>query len=176
MKNNNKGFTLVEVILCIALLAIVVLPISHMLTQQSKSSRTNRNDSTVQQQALNGMAAFRTKCIPASAVTELKDSSGLNSLNSDSAELEFSKLVIKNNYTTETTTYEYDSSTKTLECNNSYVADGVEVRISPLPAGTTYKTCKGLKVHMISSIDDTVIDKTHKVDIENQFYFRNAEN
>jgi len=174
MKNNNKGFTLVEVTVCIALLAIVITPIGLLINQQTKTAKAKKNDATVQQNVQLVMSAFRTKCIPASSVTSITDSGGSDAHDTDTENLAFSKLVINNVHTGETTTYEYDTSSKTLMYNNTFVADNVEVLVSPLPEASTYANCKGIRVKVVSSLTDDSIKKSHSADIENQFYFRNA--
>lgn len=174
MKQNTKGFTLVEVILCIALLMVVITPIGYMLINQTKSTKDNQAKSIVQQNAQSAMAAFRTKCLPASFVTSVEDSGGISAMSESTADLEFSKLTIKNKYTNEITTYKYDSSIKTLTYNNSAVIDGLKIYLSPLPDTADYSNCKGLKVKIISEKPTPETGKTHKVELENQFYFRNS--
>lgn len=174
MKQNAKGFTLVEVILCIALLTVVITPIGYMLTNQAKSTKDNQAKSIVQQNAQSAMAAFRTKCLPASFITVIEDAGGISAMSESTANLEFSKLVIKNKYTNETTTYKYDSSAHSLTYNDSSVADGLKIYLTPLPDTSDYGNCKGLKVKIISEKNIAATGKTHKVELENQFYFRNS--
>ncbi len=174
MSNNNKGYTLVEVVLCVALLAIVIAPIGFMLINQSKSAKDNSNKMAVSQNAQTVMATFRTKCLPASGVSELKTLGGSNALDDSTADLEFSKLKIFNKYKNEYTTYEYNPSTKTFTYNGADIADNVTVYLSPLPDSATYANCRGLKVKINSFNTDAGTGKTHNVDLENQFYFRNS--
>lgn len=174
MKKSNAGFTLVEVIVSIAILSIIITPIGFMLINQSKSTKDNQNITFVQQNAQLAMSSFRTKCIPASSVITIENESGLSVLSESTANVQFSKLVLKNIHTGESTTYEYNSSTHTLRYNGADIATGIKVLVSPLPDTSNYANCKGLKINIESSKSDAGTKKTHNLKLENQFYFRNA--
>ncbi|MCX7714959.1 MAG: prepilin-type N-terminal cleavage/methylation domain-containing protein [Clostridia bacterium] len=171
---HDDGFTLVEVIVTISVLLIVIVPIGAFMLHNLKDSKIVYDQSEVQQNAQMVMATFREKCIPASGISVITSSSGVNSLNESTENLKFKSLTVVNSPTGETNTFEYDESAGTFKFNGASIAKGINIAVSPLPSGTTYKNCTGIKVKVTSSKNNTSIGKTQKVEIENQFYFRNA--
>lgn len=175
---NSKGFTLVEVIVAVALMAIVIAPIGFMIISQSRSAKDNQDKVLVQQNTQIVMSAFRTYCIPASAVTEIRNSGGISEMSNSVSDLDFSVLKVKNNYTGEVTTYQYDSSTGTFSVKapsgSESSVSNVKLLISPLPDTADYATCKGLKISVSSEITNAGTGKTNNSALENQFYFRNT--
>lgn len=178
MFKNNKGFTLVEVIVSIALLAIIITPVSMMIIHQTNTTRNNKYKSMVQQNAQMAMAAFRTKCIPASGIVTLTDASGNDISMNNTANVKFSKFTVENSFAGDKTTY---LCTKDVDNTPVFVYSGgaripdIDVTLSPIPDTASYDSCKGVKVSVTATALDSSTNKTYTETIENQFYFRNKK-
>lgn len=192
---NNKGFTLVELTVSIALISVVMLAIGSMLISATVNNNKIYNQSEVHQNSELAITAVRTTCMEASQVYSITDSSGSNAMNDKGkiqlGEIVLNRAIIKDKSFTPTYEkkyYKFDSAAHTFsEKNNasdSYtvIATNIDnIEILPLPYDetnptTTFKECTGIEVHFNSAIDDKAIKKKSEIiNLESQFYFRNTD-
>lgn len=196
MKNNNeKGFTLVEIIVIIAIMALLLIPIASLMISNSKGIISANQNTDLQEKALQIMSAFRTNCLYTSNVESL-------TLNGISSEDTIFTVDLDNGFDQDSdgasfvmtvrkptdagyirTVYTYDNSTNEF----SIVDDGKsmlkvsDIIVSLQPIGRknttqfTFREAYGVKVTVELARDlDRISKKITLKDLSNAFYFRNS--
>lgn len=196
MKNNNeKGFTLVEIIVIIAIMALLLIPIASLMISNSKGIISANQNTDLQEKALQIMSAFRTNCLYTSNVESL-------TLNGISSEDTIFTVDLDNGFDQDSdgasfvmtvrkptdagyirTVYTYDNSTNEF----SIVDDGKsmlkvsDIIVSLQPIGKknttqfTFREAYGVKVTVELARDlDRISQKITLKDLSNAFYFRNS--
>lgn len=195
MKLNNKGFTLVEVVLAVLLTSFIMLGIGSLFINSMTSNRHIQNQNTSQQYAEIILAELNTTCYDASQITEISDGSG-DSMN-DTGEIDLHTMVISKTLTDDSLNmlpedtaekkyYMYDDLTRTFAVKDSSsgsystIASNIDgVKVIPLPKDadppTTFETCTGIEVIIQVKTIDEGINKDADINLSTQYYFRNAD-
>ncbi|MCH5185335.1 MAG: prepilin-type N-terminal cleavage/methylation domain-containing protein [Oscillospiraceae bacterium] len=189
---NNKGFTLIEVVLGIALTSIVLLAVGSMLVTAVVNNKDIANKSVVQQNSELALAELRTTCFDASQIMEIKDTSGHDAIN-ETGRIPLGEMVIRravingDNFAAPSeilTFYKFDDTAHTfgfkddVYSNYGLVSQYIDsIYIEPLPSDgtTTFKDCLGIEVSIKGLLKDTAIKKKSEVNVVTQIYFRNSD-
>ena len=189
--NNNKGFSLVELLVVLGIAAIVISAIGTFLIMNLKSFHLSSDESQLQSQGQKAMNQLMSSLIEAKKITAIEGfkPSADGSKSENTVDLltignnYITKIVIENaNTTNNSYVFEHHLHNTDEENNkliwgegsstnaNSIAATFIEtLKIEPLPQNSTYQSAKGLKIQLILKENETMLQ------LENQVYFRNAK-
>lgn len=188
---NNKGFSLVELLVVLAIAAIVLTAISTFMIMNLKSFNLSRDEGELQSQGQRAMNQLMTSLIEAEKLIEIEGfkeaadgSKSDTAINLQSTGMNYvSKLVLQNVNTPNNLFIFVHQHDNTVDENNKLLwevgnsmnagsssSSFIEaLKIEPLPQSTTYEACKGLRVQL------TLKKNGKRIQLENKVYFRNAK-
>lgn len=190
-KNHQKGFTLIEVIVSIAIMTLILVPLCSIMITNSKSIINTNENNDLQEKALQIMSAFRTHCLYTRNVEKLTVG-GTNRLSYifDSASNEttggqsFELTVDKPSDTGVTrTVYSYSNAgtgifTITDNGDTKLTVEDVIVNIQPVTKkglALSFDNAAGINVTVALSRNNTKSNsKIELKELGNSFYFRNS--
>jgi type II secretory pathway pseudopilin PulG len=191
MVKNEKGFTVVEIVLVMSLVSLLLVPIGSLFLSNIRSSISTSENSNLQDKAQQIMQAFRTDCLYASRISTCKIN-GTPSM--DAGSTNGNSFVITLVHPTSTgeaeETYIYERD----DANNTYVftkkdggvsgrteltVDNVKVTVTPVvkrsEPNEIFQNAAGINVEVSLSKEITSIKrKTQLLELSNAFYFRNS--
>ncbi len=184
MIKNEKGFTVIELVLVMAISALLLIPIGSLLISNTRSIIFTTDKTDVQEKAMNVMASFRTNSTYAKAIKSLTVN-GYNWLydNTIPSDSSYQMSIVRPTLSSgdKEAIYEYDSDNKTFKLDGDLIAEDVVVDIIPLFSSSTpisdrrFETAVGIMVDVSISRENTAINRTSTInDLSNTFYFRNS--
>lgn len=184
MKNSEKGFTLVEIILVMAIASLLLIPIFSLLISNSKSVIHTTEKADVQEKATNIMLSFQNNCMYTKSIKScIVDGYNYMYQNTipDNSNFTLTLLQPTSSGIDKEIKYEYNAENKELHLNDSLLAKNVSIDVIPLfqkstpPSNRNFSSAIGLMLNVTILKSNTAINKTSEIKkLTNTFYFRNA--
>ena len=167
MKLNNKGFTILEIIITLAITVIVITIVGRFFITNIKSYGRINDNCEIQDQAQFVSEYLDDKVLKSSGVSLIKNTKNQIANATNGAfyvqEIEFdssnSKLSINQNFKV---------MSSSIFCNNMVLGNYIEsLYVSPLPADMIYSEAKGIKYRL------SFVKNNSNYILERSIYFRN---
>ncbi|KXG76786.1 prepilin-type N-terminal cleavage/methylation domain-containing protein [Thermotalea metallivorans] len=177
---DNKGYTLMELLLVLALVGIIMIPIGSFLIMHVKTFHQSNQQMEVQYQAQIAMNELINKAIEAKKIVAVYDKNNNNVINSSQIH-EISKIIFERNgdklcieHKTSQEgdralyygTGNWNSGQYSTAYANVVYANYIE-SLKIKPTDGTYSSCRGIEIIIQSKKGNA------EITIKNQIYFRN---
>jgi len=185
MKNTlfeiEKGFTIIEILLTLALLSVVLLSLFSFYSYQNNIFYKINNDIELMQQSQFILEFMEDKLIETSEIIYIEDIAGKARLETSDIII-LKKIIVKNNICNKDRGYIFQlrkdsisntynlkygiglSGSATVEVGN-YIE---KIEISPINPNRTFKESNGVKIHLLMNVNG------YRKNFESQLYFRNS--
>ncbi len=181
LKKFNRGFTLIEIIISLALTGIIISIILSLLTSNIAMFHSNDKDIEIQQQGQFIISFLEEKIMESCGIVYLQDMNG-NIKHDTSEKVNIKKIIFKNipeaadkgyifqlNKDTDGNTYNLKygiglSGTATVEAGN-YIE---KIEVEPIPSDINYTEARGLFISLSFNLNG------QKKSFKTQLFFRNC--
>ncbi len=178
----NKGFTLIEIIIALALTGIIISIILSLLASSIAIFHSNDKDIEIQQQGQFIIGFLEEKIMESCGIIYLQDTNG-NTKHDTSEKVNIKKIIFKNypeatdkgyifqlNKDTDSSTYNLKygiglSGTATVEAGN-YIE---KIEVVPIPSDKNYTEARGLSISLSFNLNG------QKKSFKTQLFFRNYQ-
>lgn len=182
---NSKGFTLVEMIIAVAIIGVIFIPITNFYIYNLKYFNLSNQQIEAQRQAQFAINSMVENAMGTKGLIAMESSAGTAvNIDTSTGTVEIKSISFKSldygtvltysldeyNKLTLTTTVT-DADGNTIETTTRDIAENIsQIRVTP--SNDSFSKCLGLKVEVTSSLRANGT-KDVKNTVENEFYFRN---